>query len=101
MHILALSFRRELKQGLANSPLNYTSKDSFFCLVMARSFYCDIAGKTGRSTVRHCLKNSFRAISSLQSSGGPYFHGGSALIKINFFQFSVIGALPEFSSTLF
>lgn len=38
--------------------------------------------------------------SALRGSGGPYFQAGSALIKINFFQFSVIGALPEFSSAL-
>lgn len=60
MHILALSVRKELKQGLANSPLNYTSKAFyFFCLVMARFFYYNVAGKTGRSTVQHCPKNSF------------------------------------------
>lgn len=65
---------------------------------MAGFFYFNVVGKAVAEV--QCPKNGSQAISSLQSSGGPYFQGGSALIKINFFQFSVIGALPEFSSAL-
>lgn len=66
---------------------------------MSPLFHFNIPGKSWNK-YSYAFPKERSPVISLRKFRRSYFHGGSALIKINFFQFSVIGALPEFSSNL-
>lgn len=90
MHTLALGD----KPSFAISPLNYTSEGTgsgfFSAWCWLNSFLTMLEAKLAEVQLDSAWRAASEQSALSQSSGGPYFRGGSALIKINFFQFAVI-----------